>query len=297
MCGLFGVMATRPLQSEAERDKMVRLFNSLAVCSVARGADATGMAILQRDGASLIYKNVLPSTAIVDTRAWRRAQESVTRGTAAILGHTRYGTHGENVPGNAHPFHFEHERYGTLVGMHNGVILNHDELKAPKASPFANDSANLFWALSHLPEQRFREVLEVAYGNFALLFRRRNTLYMTRNDGSPLYVAQLRDLPLYVFASEAKFITEAALVQNVKVTRPKSLPSNKLYAINLLTMRERTMVYTPYEYDDDEDVQQLMVQLEQLVQAEKQKEEEECKTENDAQTWWQKLTKQVGSLL
>lgn len=64
----------------------------------------------------------------------------------SLIGHTRKSTTGASTIENAHPF-----VYGDIVGAHNGIVHNHDELnKAREAAGFKKfevDSQHIFAAL------------------------------------------------------------------------------------------------------------------------------------------------------
>ena len=245
MCGLFGVVFQNP-PKRAHRLRSIRLFNSLAVCSVTRGGDATGVAVVQRSGDTPLYKNTVAAPIIVDTKRWKRLLDKVDDDTAMLMGHTRFGTHGENTPGNAHPFAFTHPTYGDLVGTHNGMIYNHDELLATEAK-YESDSANLFFALASLPENEFTKILSRAWGSYALVFRQEDHVYFVRNSGSPLYICRAPELGVMLYASEPGILRNAAKAHSVKLTRPAEINANRLYAINLHTYKERVIDFTPDE--------------------------------------------------
>ena len=245
MCGLFGVL-TYP-GSVPERTQLIRMFNALAVHSIARGRHASGMAVVDRtQGLTTIVKDNVPANIMVDTEAWKTALNQVTPETAALLGHTRHATHGANTPGNAHPFVFDHEKLGALVGTHNGVIFNHDELSDTPAR-FESDSANLFDTLSSCVDPiHMVRLLENVLGTYALVFHRGDTLYFVRN-GSPLWISKMwvGDVGVLLYASTPEFLRRVASSFYVRHTVPVVLNDNQLYVVNVHTLEEVRFPYTP----------------------------------------------------
>ena len=112
MCGIVGFTG--------KRQAAPILLDGLSKLEY-RGYDSAGLAV--RDGTAPVQ--------IVKAKGRLKALEEKTDGGHALsgtcgIGHTRWATHGEPSEQNAHP-HCSDD--GNVVGVHNGIIENYQELR------------------------------------------------------------------------------------------------------------------------------------------------------------------------
>jgi len=126
MCGIVGAVSKRNIVSI-----LVQGLQRLEY----RGYDSCGVAVHAASlGASKGGLQRARSTARVSELIEQVATDKVVGGTG--IAHTRWATHGAPAVHNAHP-HFSHgpvqtqkDTEGRVALVHNGIIENHDELRA-----------------------------------------------------------------------------------------------------------------------------------------------------------------------
>lgn len=120
MCGIVGAVS--------QKDIVPILIEGLKRLEY-RGYDSCGVAVHQ-DG---MLRRARSTSRVAELQALA-GQDGVAAGTG--IAHTRWATHGAPVVHNAHP-HFSHgpgaeahRQPGRVALVHNGIIENHDELRA-----------------------------------------------------------------------------------------------------------------------------------------------------------------------
>ena len=108
MCGIVG--------ASARRDIVPVLVEGLRRLEY-RGYDSCGVALVDKDDIALVR-----TVSRVDDLAVRLRNASGITGIA----HTRWATHGAPATENAHPILSR----GEIAVVHNGIIENHEELRA-----------------------------------------------------------------------------------------------------------------------------------------------------------------------
>lgn len=126
MCGIYGIAR---FKDSTFNIKLLRLvLKSLAINSKIRGRDATGYAFSRKDAVNIFKHNVFADQFIKLENYKKVVRENMSNdeyGTPySIIGHTRQRTKGTPMnPDNNHPI-----RTGSIVGVHNGMISNDDEI-------------------------------------------------------------------------------------------------------------------------------------------------------------------------
>jgi glutamine---fructose-6-phosphate transaminase (isomerizing) len=179
MCGIAGYS----LNSSSDFD---RTFTAQALLAgiAERGADAVGYAY-RSSGSVEVHKQRSGASALLD-------RVSVPDDATQVLVHVRDYTKGlPSIESNNHPV-----RHGSVVGIHNGIITNDEEIFARhrfvrSAPDMTVDSVAIF-ALAQFADSR-AEVLEELCGSMASAWmdeRRADVLFLARGVGRPLWVGR-----------------------------------------------------------------------------------------------------------
>src|SRR4051794_37825739 len=179
MCGIAGYS----LRSRSKIDRTLAAQALLAAIAE-RGADAVGYAYrAPRDAYATVVKQRTPASQLLE-------RVSVADGANQLLVHVRDYTKGHpSIAANNHPV-----RHGPVIGIHNGIITNDDELLAPHSCARCEprmtvDSEAIFALAAH--SHNDAHALEDLDGSFATAWldeRVTGTLFVARGAGRPLWL-------------------------------------------------------------------------------------------------------------
>src|SRR3954465_11025332 len=184
MCGIAGY-SVRP-RSNVERTLATQ---SLLAAIAERGADAVGYAYRRPgDTYATVVKQRTPASQLLD-------RVNVPQEVDQLLVHVRDYTKGHpSIAANNHPV-----RHGPIVGIHNGIITNDDELLAPHSCARVEprmtvDSEAIFAIAAHSQnDARALEHLRGAMATAWLDEREPGVVFVARGSGRPLWVGEGRD--------------------------------------------------------------------------------------------------------
>jgi len=211
MCGIFGaVIGPRSvlLKGGDGYERVARLFR----LSASRGKEAAGLAIAN-DASLAVFKEPLPAQKMIRMPELRRMVDHELRrerpeSPLGFIGHSRLVTDGaREVNRNNQPV-----VSSGIVGIHNGIIVNHDELWAKHTDmrrEFDVDSEVIFallrsWlrkgdGLAQAAGKTFAELEGAA--SVAALLEDRDELLLATNNGSLYHHTDVKTDTFY-FASE-----------------------------------------------------------------------------------------------
>jgi glucosamine--fructose-6-phosphate aminotransferase (isomerizing) len=218
LCGIAGYSLDP--DSRVERTVAAR---ALLAGIAERGADAVGYAYRSPGSLIEVHKQRSGATALLERI---RVPEYATK----LLVHVRDFTKGHpSLAANNHPI-----RHGSVVGVHNGVIQNDDELFArhhiARAEPGMSVDSEIIFALAELSRGRTAEALEELYGSLATawLDEGRSELLIARGMGRPLWLGQAkREL---FFASTRVALELVESYGGIKL-RKSELPQGTIVAV------------------------------------------------------------------
>jgi len=178
MCGIAGY-------SIDDRSGIDRTLAAQALLAgiAERGADAVGYAYRERSETVVVHKQRSGASAVLDNLA-------VPAATHQVLVHVRDYTKGHpRIEANNHPI-----RHGSVVGIHNGIIENDEEIFArhgfDHAEPEMTVDSEAIFALvdRHQADLSALEELRGAMAAAWLDERDPETLHLARGVGRPLWL-------------------------------------------------------------------------------------------------------------
>ncbi len=201
MCGIAGYSL-----SPDSRVKRTLAAQALLAGISERGADAVGYAVRDLDGAIDVTKLRGGASALLDEIA-------VPASASQALLHVRDFSKGHpDVEANNHPI-----RHGSVVGVHNGVIANDDELFAHyelhRFTPEMTVDSEIIFALMAHHAHRPR-ALRKLHGTMAAAWldeARPQSVFLARGLGRPVWVGSTSTELFFASTRRALAIVEAAL--------------------------------------------------------------------------------------
>jgi glucosamine 6-phosphate synthetase-like amidotransferase/phosphosugar isomerase protein len=201
MCGIAGYSLSA--SSDVERTLAAQ---ALLAGIAERGADAVGYAFVTPGGSIAIHKQRSGASALLE-------QVVLPESANDVLVHVRDYTKGHpRIEANNHPI-----RHGAVVGVHNGIILNDDELMAShgfeRAEPQMTVDSEAIFALAESSGGR-AEALQELRGSMATAWldeRRPGTIFLARGVGRPLWVGTGREETFFASTKTALEVVERFL--------------------------------------------------------------------------------------
>ncbi len=201
MCGIAGYSLST--SSSVERTLAAQ---ALLAGIAERGADAVGYAFRAPGKPVTIHKQRSGASALLE-------QVVLPEATTEALVHVRDYTKGHpQIEANNHPI-----RHGAVVGVHNGIIVNDDELMAShgfeRAEPEMTVDSEAIFALAEASGGR-AQPLEKLRGSMATAWldeRRPETVFLARGVGRPLWVGTGREETFFASTKAALEVAERYL--------------------------------------------------------------------------------------
>jgi glucosamine 6-phosphate synthetase-like amidotransferase/phosphosugar isomerase protein len=198
MCGIAGYS----LSPSSDVDR-TRAAQALLAAIAERGADAVGYAHRSPGDPVVVHKQRTGASAVLERIA-------IPADAGQVLLHVRDYTKGHpRIAANNHPV-----RHGSVVGVHNGTILNDDELMARhgfrRAEPGMTVDSEVIFAVAEVCESS-ASGLEDFRGSLAAAWldeRHPDLLYLARGVGRPLWVGTTRRELFFASTREALEVAE-----------------------------------------------------------------------------------------
>jgi glucosamine 6-phosphate synthetase-like amidotransferase/phosphosugar isomerase protein len=180
MCGIAGYSLSP--DSDVERTLAAQ---ALLAGIAERGADAAGYAFRCGGGPVSIHKQRSGASRLLD-------RVEIDPAATEVLLHVRDYTKGHpTIEANNHPI-----RHGAIVGVHNGIILNDEELfdayGFEREEPSMTVDSEMIFALAELADGS-ADVLEQLCGSMATAWldeRRDGVAFIARGTGRPLWIGE-----------------------------------------------------------------------------------------------------------
>jgi glucosamine 6-phosphate synthetase-like amidotransferase/phosphosugar isomerase protein len=241
MCGIAGYS----LSAKSAIDRTLAAQSLLAGIAE-RGADAVGYAHRSPgDAYPVVVKQRTPASELLE-------RIEVPARATELLVHVRDYTKGHpSIAANNHPV-----RHGPVVGIHNGIILNDDELLAPlscaRAEPrMTVDSEAIFALAAHSHNDPV--ALEELAGSLAAAWldhRVAGTLFAARGAGRPLWIGAGRHELFFASTRRALEVVERyaqVRLRKSEIVEGTFLELREARVVRAATFRHDTAYVDPVE--------------------------------------------------
>jgi glutamine phosphoribosylpyrophosphate amidotransferase len=238
MCGIAGFSLTP--HSRLDRTLAAQ---ALLAAIAERGGDAVGYAYPGAEGGAVVVKQQTPASKLLE-------QVTVPDWTTELVVHVREFTKGHpSIAANNHPV-----RHGPVVGVHNGRILNDDELLAEHACARAEprmtvDSEAVFAVAAH--SRSDAKAFEVLYGTMAAAWldeRAPEVLHLARGVGRPMWLGECRDGLFFASTEYALDVVERYCAPKL---RTRQVADGTVLAVHHGSVVRRAR-FTPPAYAEDD---------------------------------------------
>lgn len=210
MCGIVAVVSKYQAGlTKQECD----IFDSLLFIDQLRGADSTGVFMVEKDGDVSLAKEACNSTEFRTKPEYKTMLGDAFRKGLALVGHNRAATKGVISDENAHPFVVD----DNITLVHNGTLFNHKELADTEVD--SNAIAHVIYEEGDDVEkamQRINGAYALVWSNF-----KEGTLNFLRNTQRPLHWMETSSA--WIWASEENMLWWIASKYNLKLTQKPTM--------------------------------------------------------------------------
>lgn len=218
MCGIAGYSL-----SSASSVHRTLAAQALLAGIAERGADAVGYAHREAGRPILVHKQLSGASGLLD-------HIRVPAAATQVLVHVRDYTKGHPaIEANNHPI-----RHGAVVGIHNGVVVNDDDLLArhglEREQPEMTVDSEAIFALVEAHGCR-ADVLEQLHGAMATAWldeRTPTTLFLARGAHRPLWIGTASNELFFASTREALEVVESTLG---KTLRKREIPEGTILRV------------------------------------------------------------------
>jgi glucosamine 6-phosphate synthetase-like amidotransferase/phosphosugar isomerase protein len=226
LCGIAGYSL-----SDSSRVDPTLATQILMAAISERGSDAAGYCYRGPDVALAIHKQRSGASRLLDSiRVPAKSRQALVHVRDYTKGHP-------SLDANNHPI-----RHGAVVGIHNGIIRNDEEIFArhgfERAAPRMTVDSEAIFALME-KAQSSAKALDELYGSMASAWmdeREPEVVYVARGMGRPLWLGEGRN--------ELFFASTKAALELVESYANVSLKSRELGEGTLLSVRDGRLAAT-----------------------------------------------------